>query len=116
MKCRVVSLAESVTIKWEKHGYLVKQETFSAHKKEENSLTSDLVVDIVDESDFGGFRCIAENEVGTSYKDITLKRRGKMLFSCTICLYYLLSRRNLYIHCSLCGHRSAFCCDPYSPG
>ena len=39
-----------------------------------------------------------------------------MLFSCTICLYYLLSRRNLYLHCSLCGHRSAFCCDPYSPG
>ena len=111
-----MSLAEKLTIKWEKNGYLIEKETFDLHNKEENTLTSDLVVDIVDESDFGGFRCIAENEVGTSYKDITLKRRGKMLFSYTICLYYLLSRRNLYIHCSLCGHRSAFCCDPYSPG
>ena len=80
MKCRVVSLAESVTIKWEKHGYLVKQETFSAHKKEENSLSSDLVVDIVDKSDFGEFRCIAENEVGTSYKEIILQRRGNRIF------------------------------------
>ena len=86
MKCRVVSLAESVTIKWEKHGYLVKQETFSAHKKEENSLTSDLVVDIVDKSDFGEFRCIAENEVGTSYQDITLQMRGIRMILCKICL------------------------------
>ena len=81
-----MSLSDNVTIKWEKNGYLVKKETFPVHNKEENSLTSDLVVDIVDELDFGGFRCIAENEVGTSYKDITLKRRGNDVFSCTRCL------------------------------
>ena len=76
MKCRVVSLAENVTIKWEKHGYLIKSENSPAGNKGDNSLTSDLVVDIVDKSDFDRFRCIAENEVGTSYKEITLKRRG----------------------------------------
>ena len=86
MNCRVGSLAEKVTIKWEKHGYLIKTENFSMHNTEDDSLTSDLVVDIVDESDFGGFRCIAENEVGTSYKDITLQKRGIRMILCKICL------------------------------
>jgi hypothetical protein len=90
-----VSLAENVTIKWEKNGYLVKKDTSPVHNKDEKSLKSNLIVDIVDESDFGGFRCIAENEVGTSYKDITLTKRGNKLFSCTIYLYYVLSRRHL---------------------
>ena len=58
-----MSLAEKMTIKWEKNGYLIEKETFDLHNKEENTLTSDLVVDIIDESDFGGFRCIAENEI-----------------------------------------------------
>ena len=109
-----MSLAEKLTIKWEKNGYLIEKETFDLHNKEENTLTSDLVVDIVDESDFGGFRCIAENEVGTSYKDITLKRRGIRMILCKIGLYYIYSRTNLYIPCSLRGHWSALCCDPYS--
>jgi hypothetical protein len=71
-----VSLDENVTIKWEKHGYLVKKITSPLHNEEDDSFTSDLVVDIFDESDFGGFRCIAENEVGTSYKEIVLQKRG----------------------------------------
>ena len=89
MNCRIGSLAEMVTIKWEKHGYLIKTENFSMHNTEDDSLTSDLVVDIVDESDFGGFRCIAENEVGTSYKEITLQKRGIRMILCKIGLYYV---------------------------
>jgi hypothetical protein len=81
LKCRVVSVAENVTIKWEKNGYLVKRETFPVHNKKDDSLTS-LVVDIVDESDLGGFCSIAENEVGTSYKDIILQRKGNKPLSC----------------------------------
>ena len=89
MQCRVVSLAEKLTIKWEKNGYLIEKETFDLHNKEENTLTSDLVVDIVDESDFDRFRCIAENEVGTSYKEITLQKRGIRMILCKIGLYYV---------------------------
>jgi hypothetical protein len=77
-----VSLAENVTIKWEKNGYLVKKENFPLYNREEDSLTSNLVVDIIDESDFGGIRCVAENEVGTSYEDIILQRRGIKPLSC----------------------------------
>ena len=113
LKCRVVSLAWNVTIKWEKLGYLIKKETFPVHKKEENPLTSNLVVDIVDESDFGQFRCIAENEVGTSYEDINLQRRGATFMFKTSLLCFF-SRRNFYLHYSLCGHRSPLYCDPYS--
>merc|ERR1712106_1198244 len=41
----------------------------------ENFVVSDLIVRIVDESDFGGFRCIAENDVGLSVKSIELEKR-----------------------------------------
>ena len=39
-----MSLAKNVTIKWEKYGYLFKKETLPVNNKEENSLTSDLVL------------------------------------------------------------------------
>ena len=80
MKCKVIRLSKNVTIKWKKHGYLIRKDHFSAHKKEEDSLTSDLIVDIVDETDFGVFRCSAENEVGTSYKEIILQKTGIKLY------------------------------------
>ena len=75
LKCKVASLAESVIIRWEKHGHVIKEEQFSK-KRGENFAVSDLLVNIADESDFGGFRCIAENDVGLSVKSIELEKRG----------------------------------------
>ena len=65
-----------MTINWEKNGHPIERNQFSVHKNGKDSITSELIIDIDEESDFGSFTCSAENEVGTSYKIISLQKKG----------------------------------------
>ena len=112
MKCKVVSLTESVTITWEKHGHVIKEEQFS--KRGENFVVSDLLVDIVDETDFGGFRCIAENDVGLSVKNIELEKRGNQIIQDQIGIFFIHFRGDINLNHPICGHRDPLHCDPFT--
>ena len=89
-----MDLSENVVIKWEKDGEVVNKEKFSSMEKDE-AIISNLTVYINSESDFGKFRCIAENVVGTSYKEINLNKQGIQESFTLFCvewsfLYFLL--------------------------
>jgi len=104
MKCNVFSLSKSVTINWEKHGRPIGRDKFSVHMDKQHLMTSSFLnFGIENESDFGAFTCSAKNEVGTSYKTISLQKKGrKKLFIFPIFMFFRCKLFNCPLH-SYCG-------------
>ena len=104
MKCNVFSLSKSVTINWEKHGRPIGRDKFSVHMDKQHLMTSSFLnFGIENESDFGAFTCSAKNEVGTSFKTISLQKKGrKKLFIFPIFMFFRCKLFNCPLH-SYCG-------------
>ena len=115
LKCKIFSLSKSVTINWEKNGHSIERDQFSIEMNDKDSITSELIIDIDDENDFGDFSCSSENEIGMSYKIISLQKKGILShIKFFVLIRLFLFRRRLSIYHTIHSHCSPLPCHNHS--
>ena len=77
LHCKAKSLTKSLFMKWVKNGDIIRTDTLRRDSEDEIFFTSNLLVNIVDETSFGEYQCIAENEAGVAKQNVVLKKRGR---------------------------------------
>ena len=60
-----------------KNGDLIRINESKPDSGEEFFFTSNLIVHIVDETSFGDYQCVAENEAGAAKRSVVLKKSGE---------------------------------------
>ena len=60
-----------------KNGDLIRINKLKPDSEKEFFFTSNLFVDIVDETSFGDYQCVAENEAGEAKRSVVLKKSGE---------------------------------------
>ena len=66
LHCKAKSLTESLLMKWVRNGDIIRTDTLRPDSEDEIFFTSNLLVNNVDETSFGEYQCVAENEAGVA--------------------------------------------------
>ena len=76
LECQVYSSGE-VTVWWERNGKSVGGDDDVTVTVKDEEKISELTINELKDSDFGDYRCSAENDVGTAHRIFRLKIRGR---------------------------------------